>query len=225
MKRFKTLILDDEPLSVELLCDYCERSPVIDQYHGFTNPLEAFEFLKRGNVDIVFLDIKMPDVSGLELAKHLHEDTHLVFVTAYREHGPEAFDLNASDYLLKPISYERFDECMEKISRANVKPHRSDKYIVVRANREDQRVYLKEILYVQGIKDYVKIKCTDNQLLVRGSLGTFLQTHSDFVRIHKSYAVYPGNVISIGTQELNCGNTRVPIGAHYKKNLDQIFED
>tara|TARA_R110002072_G_scaffold200529_1_gene358235 strand:+ start:1402 stop:2079 length:678 start_codon:yes stop_codon:yes gene_type:complete len=224
MKKLQALILDDEPLAVDLIEKYCEKSLYIENYKGFTNSIEALAYLKNKSVDVVFLDIQMPDLNGLEFGQYLTQsETPLIFTTAYREFGPEAFDLKAIDYLLKPISYERFSQALDKLNTSKDQINFDDAFIVIRANRRDHKILEKHIIFIQGIKDYVKIKVKDSQYLVRGSLGKFLESHPQFIRIHKSYALNPKTVLSMNSRIVQVEGASIPVGAFYRTNLKNLL--
>ncbi len=224
---YEVVVIDDELLAVELLQDYCSKIEPFIVRGAFTDASKAYNYLASNKVDLVFLDINMPDLSGLDLAKVLPDDTQLIFATAYREFGVEAFELKALDYLLKPIAYPRFLQAVQRFLdlKAPISPLQHAPYLLIRVDRRDQKVMLDDILYVEGLKDYVKVITKKGTLLTKSSVGQFLKKlpQSLFTRVHKSYIVSNTKVTAIGQEEILLEKKSIPVGITYREEAKKNF--
>ncbi len=234
----KTIIIDDEPLAIDVLVDYCKKMDFIQLEGTFTNPLEAISTIKEKKIDLIFCDIDMPQISGIDFIKSLDNKPMFIFTTAYSQYAVEGFNLNAVDYLVKPIPYNRF---IKAVSRAkeiltykkkpvnnNVFPSHGDvnesqNYIFVKAEYESIKINLNEIEYIQGLKDYLKVHIagTNKAILTLMSFKEILDKlpSNQFLRVHKSFVV---NVTCIKTVQRNrivINDIRIPIGESYKANF------
>jgi two-component system LytT family response regulator len=225
--KYKVLIIDDEKLAIDLLEDYCRKISSLEVAGTFTDPNRAFDFLQQEQVDLVFLDINMPELTGLELARLIPSQTAVIFATAYREFGVEAFDLKALDYLLKPISYPRFLDAINRFFDSREKPVsvKTEELIIVRADRMDYRIQVGDILYIEGLKDYVKVVTRKGTLLTKSSIGNFLKEqlpNDRFIRVHRSYVVSREKIMAVGKEEVIIGEHRIPIGISYRGKLEGL---
>lgn len=227
--KYDVVIIDDEILAVELLQDYCSKIDHLEVKGAFTDALEGYNYLSAHTADLVFLDINMPDLSGLDLAKVIPEQTQLIFATAYREFGVEAFELKALDYLLKPISYPRFLQAVQRFldRRTSATPTAQPPHLILRIDRRDHKVLLDDILYVEGLKDYVKLITKDGALLTKSSVGLFMEKLPPglFTRVHKSFIVPNSKVTAIGNEEILVGKKSIPVGITYRDVVKKIFRD
>ncbi len=224
--KYSVVIIDDEILAVELLEDYCSKLDYLKVEGGFTDPLKAYNYLSTHPVDLLFLDINMPELGGLDLAKVLSPATKLIFATAYREFGVEAFELKALDYLLKPISYPRFLQAVQRFMEVKQSHHNpGTEHLIIRVDRRDHRVAFAEILYIEGLKDYVKIHTPGGILLTKASVGLFMEKLPPlrFLRIHKSYIVNREKVTAVGNEEVLVGKKSLPVGITFREEVKNIF--
>lgn len=217
------LVIDDEPLSRELIADYVNACPELKLAGICSDALAAGEYLKNMQIDLLFLDINMPRLSGIGFVKSLKEPPLFVLITAYPEFAIEGFEIEAVDYLLKPVSFERFrtsvNRVLERLSPKNgqiISGH-----IMVRADKKNYRLGFDEILYLEAQGDYVKFVTTDKSLMVHGRMKDFIVQlpKSDFEQIHKSYVIsiskvdyVEGNMVKVGTQKL-------PVSLNFKEQL------
>lgn len=214
---FKTIVVDDEPLAIDLMQEYISKSDGLVFQASFTNPIEALTYIKSNSIDLILLDIEMPGLNGIDLSRLLPKNCSVIFTTAHRNFAPEAFEIKALDYLLKPIKQSRFLKAIEKLEEKHTQ-QREEKIIVIRADRKDYYVKQSQILYIEGLKDYTKIHTVSTTLLSRGSLGSFLKTpaFSFLKRIHKSFAINPVHVTAKSAEGVYIKENLIPCGDVYK---------
>lgn len=219
----KTIIVDDEPLAVSLLENYVAELPNCELLATFLNPIEAIEFIQNNQVDVVFLDIQMPELSGINFMKIVGDKVKYILTTAYSEFALEGYEHNVIDYLLKPISFSRFQKSVEKIYERFANQSSSEKgYFFVKASGQQHKVFLDEILYIESIKDYVNIKTLSHEYIVLDTLKSMEEKLADtfLSRVHKSYIVNINAIQSIGTKTLFLvSKNEIPIGESYKMNF------
>lgn len=225
----KCLIIDDELPARELIQAYLEVLPDFEVMNSIDNAIEGFVYLQNHQVDLLFLDIQMPRMTGLELLKSLQIRPKVVLTTAFREFAADGFDLDVLDYLVKPISQERFlktiskylyfKEITQDVSSQKLKV--DDAYIFLKADKEQKKVFLHEILYIEGLKDYIKVYTLQGMYVVYERLG-FMEAklpESKFVRVHKSFIISLGKVSKYTNEVLNIDQYEIPLGRMYKQNF------
>jgi len=225
----KCLIVDDEPLAIKLMQRHVEQMPGLELITSFQNPLEAYAFLKNETIDLVFLDIQMPVLTGLDFVKSLQNPPAIIFTTAYRNYAVESYELDVVDYLVKPISFNRFFKAVNKfISQKNTKKPSiispniieisSPTHIYVNSNKKHIKVNFSEILYVESIKDYVRIHTSDSSIMTKDKISEFEKKLSaDFLRIHRSFIVNTQKITAFTAQDVEIGEREIPIGGSYKE--------
>jgi DNA-binding LytR/AlgR family response regulator len=222
MKKFTCYILDDEPLAIKVVEQYLSKIDAITVCGTSTESLEAFREIKQLRPDLLFLDIEMPDLNGLELIEALQHRPQVIVTTAYREYAVESFDLEVLDYLVKPIALSRFLKAVDKFLsfQQQVNPSIQD-HILVKANRKTLRIIIDTILYIEGVKDYVKIVLADQQILTKISIGNFLELlpSGKFIRIHKSFAVAKNKITAYTAHDVEVGTLELPLGRVYKEHF------
>ncbi len=232
MSVLKCIVADDEPLAVRLLESYIARTPQLQAAGSYGNGRDALEAVRRDAPDLAFLDIQMPDMTGLELARALEGlPTRVVFVTAYRDYALEGFRVNALDYLLKPVSYDEFARSVRRALDARPAPAPSvpaaPPHITVRSDYRSVRLPLDQIVYVEGLKDYVKIYLTDAErpVITQMTLKAVeaLLPAERFVRVHRSYIVSAQHVRAADRGCLTVGPARVPVGSTYRHRLAELL--
>jgi len=193
------LIIDDEPLATDLLRSYVQRVEGLQLIRCCANAVEAMAALRASPIDLVFLDIQMPKISGIDLLKSLSKPPKVIFTTAFRDYAVEAFDLDVADYLVKPISFERFLRAL-------------------RAEREMVKVYLKEILYIESLRDYVRVRTVGKEIISYNRIGYLEQKlpENKFIRVHRSYIVALDRILSFTPTTIRLQDQVVPIGRNYK---------
>lgn len=222
-------IIDDEPLAREILEGFVEQLPELHLSASLENGKAAFEWLRSQSVDLVFLDIQMPKLNGLELIRALPEPPGIIITTAFEEHALEGFELNAIDYLLKPFSFDRWKRGVEKarVFLEGKNPQvLSDQAIWIRAEKKQIRIALSSIHYIQAYGDYLKIITDQGSFVTKETLKNVEQKlpASEFIRVHKSYVCRIHAISFIEGNRIKVGEAMLPIGQTYKTALAQLFE-
>lgn len=227
------IAIDDEPPALQLLSHYCEKSESVDLKATFTSAEEALKYLKKFPIQLVFLDIQMPVMLGIDVCKRLSNEKVVIFTTAHSEYATQGFDLNIADYLLKPYSLERFNKAIQKaetqINNKLQNIEEESSFIMLRADYSLVKIQLKDILYIESIEDYSKIYFIDNTnpMIFRISLKSLVERLPDnvFMRVHRSYIVNNDKVEKIRSNTIYLKNNQeVPIGRLYKSDVVSFFE-
>lgn len=228
MQQLKVLIADDEPIARDIIVSYVAKLPMVEVAATCQNAVEVFEALNKQAVDIIFLDINMPEISGIDLLKSLRNPPHVVFTTAYSEYAVESYELNAVDYLLKPFSFDRFSQAVNKAlaqEEEKVTPqHTQDNTLFVKSDGKLVRIDIDELLLIEGVKDYVKLWAGDKPILIHSTMKNMeeqLAQYTNMVRVHKSYIVNLSKVREVEGNALRLGQHEVVIGSTYR---DKVFE-
>lgn len=218
------IIIDDEPLAIKLLNSYCKALEGIEVLDTFCNPVEAIKFLKSCPVDLILLDIQMPQLNGLDFAKIIDEQVAVIFTTAYPEHAVAGFELNALDYLLKPISFERFSSAIAKLPRrkqddGEVKGY--DDFIMVKAEYRLTKINYDDILFLEGMGDYTAIHTKTGKVLTLEKMKNFERNlpSKRFIRVHRSYIISIEKFQYIERNKIKVGPKLIPIGSTYEANF------
>jgi len=226
----KAIALDDEPPALKVVESFCSRVDFIDLVKTYTNPEDALKHLAKFPVDLLFLDIKMPSVSGIQFRKKIPEDIMVIFTTAYSEYAVEGFNLNAVDYLLKPFTYERFLQAVNKAGDFYKFYHHYEpavhQYLFVRADYSLVKVFLSDVLYIEGLDDYLKIHLTDRKPLVaRMTMKGMLEKlpEKEFVRVHRSFIVPLARIEKVRNKMIHIKGIEIPIGSSYEKTFFENY--
>lgn len=234
--KLNCVIIEDEPLARNLITEYVKKVPSLNLLNAFSNPLEALEALRTLSVDILFLDVQMPEITGISLLKVLKKRPLVVLTTAYSEYALEGYELDVADYLLKPITFERFLKSVDKIMQrleADPKPVitasetvASPAFVFVKDGTKLVKVRLDEILYVEGLKDYVTIHTTSQKITTLQRMKALEeQLPADkFIRIHNSYIVALDAIDVIQKNEVLIGSVSLPIGDTYRKSFKEFID-
>lgn len=228
----KCLIVDDEPLAHEVLAAHITKINDLQLVQRCKNALEAFSFLQKNSVDLIFLDIHMPKISGLELLRTLQHRPKVIITSAHREYALEGFELDVVDYILKPITFERFLKALAKVYKEvsglpdvpsdHVAPSSTENqdFIFLKSERKMVKVLLHQITYIEGMKDYVIIHTQGTPIVTHHTI-TFLQEklpEDRFVRIHRSYIVAVDKITAFTQLDVEIGPKEIPLGRNYKEN-------
>ena len=228
----KVIIVDDEPKAIELIVSYLKYFSSFELLGTFRNGLKALEFLNTQTVDVVFLDINMPHLSGLSLSKMIAPKTSIVFTTAYSEHALESYDVNTTDYLLKPISLERFSKTITKLidkqeQKNNASNTLSDESLTVfvKSGLETHQLQIADINYLQKDGNYMYYFVADKKIMARQSIAEALDTlPENFIQIQKSYIANFSKIDSVTATHVHIGNTQIPMGSQYKSIVINKFK-
>jgi DNA-binding LytR/AlgR family response regulator len=222
MKKIKCIIVDDEPLAVSLLGSYVEKIPFFELAFSTENPIEALEFIQKNDADLVFLDIQMPELTGINFMKIVGDKMKYILTTAYSEYALEGYEHNVVDYLLKPISFDRFSKSVMKAQeRFPVAEASEAGHFFVKSSGQQHRINFDEILYVESIKDYVNIKTETQEYIVLDTLKSLEnQLPASFTRIHKSFILNLDKVKSLNSKKvILISEHEISVGEMYKSNL------
>jgi len=215
------IAIDDEPLALELISAFCAEIDFINLQQTFTKTSDAVIYMQSNQVDLLFLDIQMPDISGIDFYKSLQEKMMVIFTTAYSQYAVEGFNLNALDYLLKPYEFERFQKALSKAKEFhefNQKEQNETNYIFVRADYSLIKIDCNEILYIESIDDYIKIHLPGKKPIMTLSTlkGIEDKLPNNFIRVHRSYIASLNKIDSIRGKNIQIGVTEIPISNKYE---------
>lgn len=224
MNQYQAIIIDDETLAIDVIQHHLNRFPNFKVIRTFTDSVEAFKFLKDGyQVDVVFTDIAMPEISGIELVKLIKTNAKFVMTTSFSEYAVESFDLEVVDYLLKPISFERFCKAIHRFeSLSNIEnQNKIEPSFFVKEGDEFIKILVNDIDYIEGLKDYVKIITGKNYCLALKSLKSIEEILNpyQFMRIHKSYIVPLTKITQYNGKCVIINHTEIPVGSSYRETL------
>ena len=224
--KLKCIVVDDEPLAREGIADYVKQVNALQLCGVFSSAIEANNFLSNENVDLIFLDIEMPKLNGIDFVQSLSNPPMIVFTTAYPNHALKGFELDVLDYLVKPISFERFlkttNKAIERKPLASQKnEEQKDDYIFIKADGKFHKIKHSDINYIEGLKDYVKIYTTDGMKLVLVNLKNIESKlpENNFIRAHKSFIVSIEKISSVEGNIIHISGKEIPIGKEYKEIL------
>lgn len=227
-------IVDDEPLAIEVIESHLEEISRVEVAATFQNAVKAFEALQEQPVDLLFLDIQMPGLTGIKLLKTLKNPPNVIFTTAYREYALEGFELDVTDYLLKPISFERFLKAINKVfaqrktaSPPVVSEQKNHPPLFIQINKKRVKIEPEEILFIESQRDYVKIKTANKEILAHQTISYLEERLPDesFLRIHRSFIVRLDKIESWSSTEIELAETQLPIGRTYKSEVMRTLEE
>ena len=233
MDILRCCVIDDEPLASQLIASYVEKTPSLQLVGAYSSAQDAIKTILNGQVDIVFLDIQMPQINGLEFAKILTNNCRVIFTTAYEQYAIQGFKVDALDYLLKPVSYDDFLASIEKAQRL-IKAQRccenkdsKQEYIIVKSEYRLIQIPTDDILYVEGLKDYVKISVSGEQksIMTLMNMKTLEQAlpSSKFMRVHRSFIVNTERIKVIERNQIVLGNKYIPVSDTYKQVFNEFI--
>jgi DNA-binding LytR/AlgR family response regulator len=230
----KCLIIDDEPLAIEVIATHLKQMEEIELVQTFQNPLKAFDFVKDQDIDLIFLDIEMPLITGIDFVKNMENPPEIIFTTAHRDYAVTSYELDVVDYLLKPISFTRLFKAINKYkalkgSQVKESPKVAEvanDHMYVNSNKKFIKISFDEILYVESLKDYVRIHLEDKKVMTKDTIGSFLKKlPSQFLRVHRSYIVNTTKVTAFTSLDVEIGRQEIPIGASYKNDTIDFLKE
>ncbi|RZA01505.1 MAG: response regulator transcription factor [Sphingobacteriaceae bacterium] len=241
----RCLVVDDEPLALHILEDYIAKVPFLQLVKATTNPIEALTMVQEGNIDLVFLDVQMPELTGIQFLKIANGKTKVVLTTAYSQYALEGYELDVVDYLLKPIAFDRFFKAAQKVQSLmqpavtsplheqvqQIQPQQPQQdfmndFIFVKSEYKIQKVYLHQILYIEGLKDYISIFTQTERIITLQNMKKMEETLPDkhFMRVHKSYIVSLDKIDSIERSRIFIGDKVIPVGDTYRDQFFKVIE-
>ena len=230
--KLKCLIVDDEPLAQDILVQYIDDCHSLELLKVCSDALEAGEYIRCHPVDLIFLDINMPRLSGIRFVKTLHQPILIIFTTAYPEYAAEGFEADAIDYLVKPFSFERFTKAVNKaVELADFRKKKGNQqdtdfvqnhdFILLRSDKKIFKINFDDILYLESTGDYIKVYCTDKKILIHETFKNLVTQLpvNQFIRIHKSYIVSVTKIRLIEGNQVDVAGQKIPIGLVFKEEL------
>lgn len=235
------LAIDDEPLALNIIEDYANKVPYLNLIDKCTNAFDALNLMQKHKIDLIFLDIEMPHLSGIDFLQSIEKRPYIIFTTAYPDYAVQGFELNAADYLLKPIEFNRFLRAVNKVyelynlhredtvSVAQA-PHRettgTPDYLLIKVEYATVKVEFNSILYIEGLKDYVKIHAGSKPLLTKSTMKNIEEKlpSNMFTRVHKSFVVNLSQIESIENNRILIAGRRIPIGSQYKNSFFELVD-
>ena len=227
--KLRCLLIDDEPPALKILASYISNINALEIVAQCKNAIEALDVLHQKSVDVIFLDIKMPKMLGTEFLKNLSNPPKVIFVTAYRDYAVDGYELDAVDYLVKPVSFERFFKAITKLNRmigketvtttADYVPN-PEAFVYLKVDKDMKKIFVNDIVYIESWKDYVKLFLANNKnLLVKQSISAMenLLSEHKFLRIHRSYMVSLNKISGYNGVSIQLETTEIPIGRLYKQ--------
>lgn len=226
----RAIAIDDEPLALTIIEHLCMKNADIVLEKTFTSQQDALQYLDRFPVDLMFLDIQMPEKDGISFYKSLEIKPMVIFTTAFDHYAVEGFNVNAVDYLLKPVAYERFETAVEKVKKVkqfNTNTNQ-DAFILIRADYKLNKIPLKDIQFIEGLDDYIQIHIEGkSKIVARMSMKNILELlpSSEFIRIHRSFIVPLRKITSVQTKQISIGEREFPVGETYKNSVLNLLTD
>jgi DNA-binding LytR/AlgR family response regulator len=228
------VIIDDEPIARDIIRDYVSKIAGFEIAAEFDSPTDALLYLNETKVDLIFLDINLPEINGIEFAKSLMNRPSIIFTTAYREYAPEGFEIQAIDYLVKPFSFERFLKAISYFLKLSAKPVSKDsaekeltdedEFVLLKDSGKTHKVHLKEIRYIESDGDYLKFHTKEKKIMIRGSLVSWEKMLPEqFIRIHNSYIISIKEVKSFTTYSVELGGIELPISRGYREKVMRVL--
>jgi len=232
--KIKCMIVDDEPLAIQLLTTHVNQIDKLELVATANNPIQAISMLKEHEIDLLFLDIQMPVLTGIELVKALQNRPDVIFTTAYREYAVESYELDVVDYLMKPITFVRFvqsvNKYLDKKSNTNLTQSTNtkdteEKSIYVNVNRRFVKVVFEEINYIESVKDYIHIHTINDTVITKETITNFeSKLPSQFLRIHRSFIVNRQKITAFTSHDVEIGTKEIPIGGSYRDEVMGILK-
>lgn len=233
----RCLLVDDEPPALKVLASHISNINSLEVVAQCKNAIEALDILQEKTIDLIFLDIKMPKILGTDFLKNLSHPPKVIFVTAYREFAVEGYDLDAVDYLVKPVSFERFVKAITKVKRVmgqetlsagnDYKPN-PEAFVYLKVDKNMQKVFINEIVYIESWKDYIKVFLTNNKhLLVKQSISSMenLLSEHKFLRVHRSYIISMNKISGYNGLSVQLDSKEIPIGRLYKQAVMEVIQN
>ena len=233
MLKYSCLIVEDEPLSAEILTDYVRQVPFLELRSVCADAIYAMELLQKEKIDLLFLDIHLPKLKGMEFLESLRNPPRVIIISAYKDYALQAFELNVVDYLLKPIRFSRFLKAVNKLEQQpENKPlstpaeTRERTYFFFSVGKKKVKVFLDEILYIESLREYVRITMRDKNILTKFQLSAIeeLLSRNNFIRVHRSFIVAKDKISAFTATDVEINNKQIPIGRSYKELVIGLLE-
>ena len=235
MENYNCIIIEDEPLAAEILQEYVHNTPFLHLINTYSDALTALEYLRSNEIDVIFLDINLPTLTGLEFIKALKNPPHIIITTAYHEYAWQGFELDVVDYLLKPVDFSRFLKAVNKLTVLNSKKTSApavftpagNNFMFVKSSGKMIKLHFSDILYIESSKEYIKIYTADHIILTKYQVSQVVGNlpKRDFIRIHRSFIVAKDKIEAFSNTEIQVGSKQIPIGRSYKEMVNNLLEN
>lgn len=230
--KVRCLLVDDEPLAIQLLQTHLEKLDLFEAVATCSNAIKALEVLRAETIDLLFLDIKMPQLTGIDFLRTLKNPPAVIITTAYREYAVDGYDLDIVDYLLKPITFDRFFKAIDRYLRTTKVQQplkavpKADECIYIKAGGKFHKLNVDDILYLESLKDYIVIHCVNQQITAKYKISDMEQELKpwSFLRIHRSYMVNQKKITAFTMNDVEIGVREIPIGTNYKEYVFQTLK-
>ena len=233
MQKYNCIIVEDEPLAAEVLQDYISQVPFLELVKVCSDAIYAMEVLKQEKIDLVFLDIHLPKLKGIDFIKVLKKPPQIIITSAYQEYALQGYEYNVIDYLLKPVEFSRFLMAVNKIktgtenTATNITTAASERaHLFFNTSKKKVKVYIDEILHIESLKEYVRIVAKDKVILTKFQLGQMeeLLTKNNFIRVHRSFIVAKDKIEAFTATDIEINGKQIPIGRSYKELVISVLE-
>lgn len=233
----RCLVVDDEPLALDILEDYISKVPFLTLVKTTTSAIEGLSLVQNDAIDLVFLDVQMPELTGIQFLKIINGKCDVILTTAYSQYAMDGYELDVVDYLLKPIAFDRFYKAAQKVLQNNNNNHiptpdlgsnqSNHNFIFVKTEHKIQKIYLDDILYIEGLKDYISIFTKNERIITLQNMKKMEESlpAKSFTRVHKSYIIALSKIESIERNRIKIGDKIIPIGDTYKEYFFKQIED
>ncbi|MEJ7780766.1 MAG: LytTR family DNA-binding domain-containing protein [Daejeonella sp.] len=233
----RCLVVDDEPLALDILEDYISKVPFLSLVKTTTSAIEGLSLVQSDAIDLVFLDVQMPELTGIQFLKIINGKCDVILTTAYSQYALDGYDLDVVDYLLKPIAFDRFYKAAQKVLQNSGNGHQapqeqipasnSHDFIFVKTEHKIQKIYVDDILYIEGLKDYISIFTKTERIITLQNMKKMEESlpAKSFIRVHKSYIIAIGKIESIERSRIQIGEKIIPIGDTYREYFFKQIED
>jgi two-component system, LytTR family, response regulator len=236
-KKISCIAVDDEPPALQLIEKYIQAIPALDLWGTCANAVDALALLRDNSIDLIFLDIQMPHILGTDFMRTLSNPPKVIFTTAFRKFAVEGFDLDAVDYLLKPISFERFLKAVNKVMKLNLSAgeknifssahenENEDNIIYLRADRKNIKINLDDLWFIESLKNYIKVVTKDKTIVTKYSISTLEETlPSSFIRIHRSFIIAKNKIESFSHDFIQIGKYELPVSRSYRHEVEKVLK-
>jgi len=230
MQALNCLIVEDEPLAADIICDYIAQVPLLELKGVCENVFEAMEKLRDEKIDLIFLDINLPKLSGIDFLKTIRHNCQVILTTAYHQYALESYDLDVTDYLLKPIEFPRFLQAVNKVlerkGQAGISEVVEKKYFFFNVDKKKIKVFAEDIFYIEAMKDYVRIHTSGKKLVTKFAISEMeeLLKGGFFLRIHKSFIVNTSKINVFSASEVELEGVSLKIGRTFRKEVEEVFK-
>jgi len=233
----RCLVVDDEPLALDILEDYISKVPFLTLVKTTTSAIEGLSLVQSDAIDLVFLDVQMPELTGIQFLKIINGKCDVILTTAYSQYALDGYDLDVVDYLLKPIAFDRFYKAAQKVLQSSgntnssapevLSVQKNHDFIFVKTEHKIQKIYLDDILYIEGLKDYISIFTRSERIITLQNMKKMEESlpSKSFIRVHKSYIIALGKIESIERSRIQIGEKTIPIGDTYREYFFKQIEN